>query len=1318
MKHVEAVLVEQEGEAVRTLSQRCLEQGFAATSRGLILPYPWYGKLISKVTAAIEKSCQLPFVDLVKKEERKPVSVEEGSLGRIAPLSVSTATSVAVLWRMLEQVSGPVAGMGTALGLFKELLNMIYVDFAEKWNEIGQAPEMALAEQVRQLLSLELHAVQSLKSEVISHQLHQDVQYYAKAMENWAFQIWRQQKQETRRRDQFLKRLELIVKGLDDKKTKRQNFTAWKEYTQRRRHSYKVLAFSSSVQAIEAQGKPYTGKKPKKSLVATLLGQTPTNNGDTNSPATLGLPGPKGESTDPANPRRLTLAPSGTPETSFNSHRSGTSMSSLIPISGKPSPREPPRPYIPFNGDILPVLEPVDVEQVLKPITDKMKQLEDVNGILRAQIAIHRKRLAKLELENSESKAKIRLVEEKELMLLQQLLEAKNEMQAKELEVLRLQAENARLTNRVKLQEHRKWRSAALQSAETLCGMTVNGAPSQTTLAGLTLSFPRPVPTRPTFDRLPNPLDLLRDWGNRCLHELTTMEKGALNQWNNISDFSSEMRDGMVLARLLYYLSLPRYEKGNEGSYLPEASRTALANRQRLLAGDKTQCIPPFPPFQDSFSDIMRQPHVLRFTVLIDFATQLLSGAATNSAAPGRRSSRSGSLSSPFGGQQGPLPTPSYPLSSVVSAVDLADGNRNSIITFLAILYCTFAHPFNHKAESELQEERNEIKGICERVKALTIAGAGGAQMLDPDEAEDQYQILQSLQPPLCSEAHYSLLQGYFWPDSAISSCETMKAFISTIVALQQSMEVHKWHVALATLMPLSVSSALFRDGNRPAIILSDFEWEVAASVHDDVLTPGETNQRRFHRITLDPLRIEPIVQARGEDKSKSGIGLLPGQPTVSSVVIEDVLKVLSRYSADLVRVFMRYSTMSAVRGTRYIAAKEWRQMWAEAGVKLNPEILMLCFAQCQPNIQPDAFGVGAGGGTGAKSLISSMDPSEGTDLLSVDGPDGASHHNSTTLSAGGQALIWRAISNFEMLFDDFVEGVVRVAHRYIPSEQAGLSAHPSTTSERDKAMFLRSISQLSTGLQTKGSPTDETLLPTQGPSSGTRQQPHPCALPQAVTFLITQRLLNVPKPTDFSAVAESLHSNAIRRVIQRRQADLSHVFIAYSRPHRGFTSMDLGDLIKLAKEANWLTHELTPTVLQEIFNTCVAGRDELRLYPHSVILSALETGGAAGGAGGGETDKLMSESDLLHVIFVVSMYKYPSPFVAQAKKFDTFISKNVLEALKARPSTAFSKMFRAGQFPTTQTGGGGLTPATNALTPAPPSRSPVPPGLAPNRRV
>jgi hypothetical protein len=96
-----------------------------------------------------------------------------------------------------------------------------------------------------------------------------------------------------------------------------------------------------------------------------------------------------------------------------------------------------------------------------------------------------------------------------------------------------------------------------------------------------------------------------------------------------------------------------------------------------------------------------------------------------------------------------------------------------------------------------------------------------------------------------------------------------------------------------------------------------------------------------------------------------------------------------------------------------------------------------------------------------------------------------------------------------------------------------------------------------------------------------------------------------------------------------------------------------------------------------------------------------------------------MSESDLLHVIFVVSMYKYPSPFVAQAKKFDMFISKNVLEALKARPSTAYSKMFRGGQFPATQTGGGGgLTPATNALTPAPPSRSPAPQGLIGNRRV
>lgn len=276
--------------------------------------------------------------------------------------------------------------------------------------------------------------------------------------------------------------------------------------------------------------------------------------------------------------------------------------------------------------------------------------------------------------------------------------------------------------------------------------------------------------------QLPEARVILLDWANSCLDDLQRLDDLTNGPFAaRFSSLSEEVRSGALLSRLLYYLALPRYRAQQSAADASIAvphdnglnddddiSQTANGNwtgmdpRRQLLEQHAVQLDPPYPVFEDCFSDIMNLAPLDRMAQLLTFATDLIASSAGDpadlsrepeqpedfvpavsdtlaaagttavksatkpAAAPqtpsagqdDQRSLEAGATppTSPFDPSPA-APPPAVPLSlhTVVDPYALARGDTSAIVTLLALLYVRFAHPFHHKSRLSAVHERRML---------------------------------------------------------------------------------------------------------------------------------------------------------------------------------------------------------------------------------------------------------------------------------------------------------------------------------------------------------------------------------------------------------------------------------------------------------------------------------------------------------------------------------------------------------------------------------------------------------------------------------
>jgi hypothetical protein len=114
-------------------------QGMTSTSKGLALPYDWYGKTMVVSMDGIETLYQRrvvqkqPTIDLTQPAATRKASHSLTSVHEVPPqcdempfADCRPAVHVAVVWRLLEQVAGTIAGMSAALCAFERILPAIF----------------------------------------------------------------------------------------------------------------------------------------------------------------------------------------------------------------------------------------------------------------------------------------------------------------------------------------------------------------------------------------------------------------------------------------------------------------------------------------------------------------------------------------------------------------------------------------------------------------------------------------------------------------------------------------------------------------------------------------------------------------------------------------------------------------------------------------------------------------------------------------------------------------------------------------------------------------------------------------------------------------------------------------------------------------------------------------------------------------------------------------------------------------------------------------------------------------------------------------
>ncbi|ESS70489.1 hypothetical protein TCDM_00606 [Trypanosoma cruzi Dm28c] len=471
---------------------------------------------------------------------------------------------------------------------------------------------------------------------------------------------------------------------------------------------------------------------------------------------------------------------------------------------------------------------------------------------------------------------------------------------------------------------------------------------------------------------MPDAQTILRDWANGCLEDLESLDDlkgGTLSA--RFNQFSDEVRNGVLFSRLLFYLALPRYQNktavaqaGTEETKNKASSQLSFTlHRQQLLMQKNVQLETPFPTYSECFGDLLNLKPSGRMSLLLQFATELMEGQEQLGDEYIKKQMTLIREAAVKATEMVPLPSVDrVEMLEIIDPYALSRGDRSATITFIALLYVRFSHPFNHKARQSAMIEREAIlyllsggtyslqdqKSIAEVSKEpeskeqrstedeeFSIARRFLAQLEEEDHTPWQL-FLSHCKPLINTMAHPFVLRGNFWPSVAFNSPELAQMLGSLGLALNRSLEVHRWHIIVSCLVPVKTFSGLSRGtftGSRasPVALQAGLEREGEWVFAMEMPCVQEMFEQR-EAVVREALQAGTLVKTgTGEDHEwKDG----------SEFIAMDKTRLLSSIGMcvnDLLQLFLQRGSFSGSCAMPALDLGSWRLLWIDLGL-VNPD--------------------------------------------------------------------------------------------------------------------------------------------------------------------------------------------------------------------------------------------------------------------------------------------------------------------------------------------------------------------------------------------
>lgn len=1097
----------------------------------------------------------------------------------------------------------------------------------------------------------------------------------------------------------------------------------------------------------------------------------------------------------------------------------------------------------------------------------KLQSVDDVSGHLREFIAIQRQNIDKLEHERRHHDATLRKVQEETMKLVKENLKLNNIIQERDIKIRDQTRQILRLKAKVRLHRHKNWRKASIkvlsdvlkvsnatieaideerlttdmlvtsaevqlvapdmkhriaipdldaddgadesetETSDPSFANSVNRASEEERLFGRYAPLVLDAPTQ-----LPDALVIITDWANNCLDDLQALDGvGGSSLSTRFTSLSSEVRDGIIFSRLLFYLALPRYQPAKSTTELDDVSPDFAVNRARLLSSKGVQLHSPFPTYDDCFGDLMRFPPIKRMNVLLNFASDLMSGThrltskqvealnqlsclaeqnaeeAQRSAAEytfdgtaqtfqaARRTSVAQRSFNPRRASKvcldldeqnakgGPkqhrrpsnafsdsdmsaaFPVTSEFLPQYVDPLLLCEGSKAAVVTFLSLLYVKFAHPFNHKANETMVREVEMMKVLLKDPSpgtpqtsspqlphsspllqrngsgffaALQRQGASSKasklesllSTIEEDEKSPWQTFLDRCKPMFASPSNPFVLDGNFWSSTMIDSAEMLEVFSSVVCALQRSLEAHRWHVTLMCITPMISNVGMTRGCFSGMYASTSLYLYQRSCMYEDVALNTAVvhllvTQRKEYPppplpahvspqggAALGPLAPSPVISPQA-GSLMMGTASTPGVLDLnvsafdaaefeSSAAYSAVMATLSAVISDLARVFLSRASVNQTMLTPTMTLASWRLMWMDTGIcpeKISIDALTFVFSEsCRSNGGHSIYNRASSLG----SRAAASDPTSPLESLS------------SAQNVGTGAALFQ-----EMSFDEFCEGVLRVAHfRYAPvvlttaPAGGGSALHDSLVDVVPLSGSVLPMPAFSS-------------LPSRANSAAKQKSLIP--LHEAFARVVSEYLASLyPVHTPPQAIARIKSGVLVEDLLRRKNAELLSVFQAYAKVHLGIPALEKEDALRLVKDAGIATAELSYQVIADLFQECsfkrtAADQAAMNLMDPHHLDGAVSARGSIFGAGNSMTSaptgaqrqsvagfltkqqqsngqspaqvdrQLIDFPAFVDFLCVLLLYKMPNPFVPMHVRLEHFLDRNVIAPLKYRVEQA-----------------------------------------------
>ena len=1243
--------------AVSELSHRdrggVIKGGLHATSLGLVLPLSWFRPAVSQTLQALSvdssriQQLMAAKVNVVEGDKSStpsatswpadhPLRLDVDPLADAkfvasnAVVEVSTATKVAFLHRLLEQVKGATDGLGAAVSLFRDLLDVLYVDYTAASREMP--PVANLSARIEQLASLPLAITQLRAQQQDAAALTDRCSYLRLAMQNWAFQLWYSQLLGRRRRERFFERLNGMWHKNISQTRKRIVFTEWRAVAHQTALGARLNQASKRFHDITDDARRRITKNQSQRALMPSAFTALVEDAMVSEELRRDVDGAAASPVDAAGP--------------------------VTPLGASPARFDKPLTI----GDI----ESFE-SYLLKSITDAAF----VAKVCRSQITSQRERIDELKGVRGSMQDKVQALDEKIVSLVNDNFRLRAEVASLQQTIADQQQEINRLHSRIGLQEHRPWRAALCDGARQIAEVTTTSSKSDVVSppAALIRGSPSSRHVVAAVKR-PDYVGIVRDWANHCLDDLSKLEEEDMAKVTSrvsaramltdtaistarispLNRSGVEFAEGFVLMRLLYYLALPKFrpveippEAAPPSPVMPTKSRGATfaqgtsksgfapAGRDQpvsattcrnLIADRELRMDPMTPPPAIAVSDFAGMTFFNRAVVVLAVAMKLL------------------------GCDYCP-----------VSPADLAESHPAAASVLLGLLYCKFAHPMSHAIT--LWKRRNDTVPA----DGSDVAASEGGSSTDGND-------VGSLIPAVSSErAFRAALRGHFWVAEMFGSSQHLSKFFQQFVDVRRSLEETRLGVLLEVVCRNTVSQGLVLDGVLP----------VAASVPAWSQPPrGEALLHAF----VDEAAAAIDRSLKGYDGSrctpKEAEGMLNAF-RLNRDAFTHAFEMLASKTMDV------SASQLATNADYGVNVKSWSKWFQQNGVCPKHVALdhgpLLAFVESNWRLAEAHAAMVRRAAAAAASAASNATADDAATLLTAASRNTVRRRSmmSDTLVAlpvpppvDITAYVFPTIHSSElelicgghrMNFREFLEAFVRVvialrhphtseAHKHQTSSSATtLAPQPPKGGRRSSVLSLASRGGDGSDAHTSVAPGSAVMVDNPKPSPFAK-----LSLPEVMNWLVAKLGLTAADRSDEEAFWDLVLSTPVQLVLQGRSTELQAVFSAFSSTFPGGVGMNAASFARLIRDAQLLSQEFGVQTVNDIFSVAVK---------HD---TAHSTAGAIVGIGGTvEVLLIMRYAGFCRALALMAAHRFPSPLTSFASRLDKFLARNILEPLRPK---------------------------------------------------